>query len=205
MTQKSRPAALRGPPRRFGGSSSDLRGHDQNSGRASAATATKAPASVPLVPSRLFADVPLMERFGFLIRRLYQIHVALFMQEAKNLDITTIQFTALSVLHQRGEIDQSELAVHVGMDRANVSDLIRRLLDKGYVDVRINPTHGRKRLVQLTREGASFLKMADQCALRAQERTVSSLTQNDQKVFATLLRHLVQEQGALGRSPLRLK
>ena len=205
MTQKVRPAAFRGPPRRFGSPPSDLRGHDQKNGRASARAATKAPASVPLVSSRLFADAPLMERFGFLIRRLHQIHVALFMQEAKNLDITTIQFTALSVLHQRGEIDQSELAVHVGMDRANVSDVIRRLLDRGYVDVRINPTHGRKRLVQLTREGASFLKMADRCALRAQERTVSLLTQNDRKVFAALLRHLVQAQGALGRSRLRLK
>jgi len=46
----------------------------------------------------LFADAPLMERFGFLIRRLHQIHIALFMQEVGDLDITTIQFTALSVL-----------------------------------------------------------------------------------------------------------
>jgi DNA-binding MarR family transcriptional regulator len=171
----------------------------------SAATPAKAPASVAPAAPYLFADAPLMERFGFLIRRLHQIHVALFMQEAKNLDITTIQFTALSVLHQRGEIDQSELAVHVGMDRANVSDVIRRLSDRGYVTVRVNPTHGRKRLILLTREGSSFLKMADRCALRAQERTVSSLARQDQKVFAALLRRLVKEQNALGRSPLRLK
>jgi hypothetical protein len=74
------------------------------------------PSARPAIAS-LFADTPLMKRFGFLIRRLHQIHVALFLQEAKGLDITTIQFTALSVLHQHGEIDQSELAVHVGMDR----------------------------------------------------------------------------------------
>lgn len=146
-----------------------------------------------------------MKRFGFLIRRLHQIHVALFLQEAKGLDITTIQFTALSVLHQHGEIDQSELAVHVGMDRTNVSDVVRRLLERGYVSARVNPSHGRKRLVMLTRKGAAFLRAADLCALRAQERTVSALAEPDQRVFGELLRRLVEEQNALGRSPLRLK
>jgi DNA-binding MarR family transcriptional regulator len=171
---------------------------------AKATTATTAVSVRPIVTD-LFANEPLMERFGFLIRRLHQIHVALFMQEAEDLDITTIQFTALSVLHQRGEIDQSELAAQVGMDRTNVSDVVRRLSERGYVTVRVNPTHGRKRLVLLTAEGTSFLKAADQCALRAQQRTVSALTLSDQKAFAAMLRHLVQEQNALGRSPLRLK
>jgi MarR family transcriptional regulator, lower aerobic nicotinate degradation pathway regulator len=165
----------------------------------------KTPPSVLPAATPLFADAPLMERFGFLIRRLHQIHIALFMQEVEDLDITTIQFTALSILYQLGEIDQSELAVHVGMDRANVSDVVRRLSERGYVTVRINPTHGRKRLLLITREGLSFLKIADRCASRAQERTVAALSQGDQKLFGALLRRLVQEQNALGRSPLRLK
>jgi MarR family transcriptional regulator, lower aerobic nicotinate degradation pathway regulator len=170
-----------------------------------AAVSAKAPPSVRPATTPLFADAPLMERFGFLIRRLHQIHIALFIQEVGDLDITTIQFTALSVLYQLGEIDQSALASHVGMDRANVSDVVRRLTDRGYVTVRVNPAHGRKRLLLLTREGISFLKTADRCALRAQQRTVAALGEGDQKVFAALLRRLVQEQNALGRSPLRLK
>jgi DNA-binding MarR family transcriptional regulator len=165
----------------------------------------KAPAPARPAAAHLFADAPLMDRFGFLIRRLHQIHIALFMQEVKDLDITTIQFTALSVLHQRGEIDQSELAAQVGMDRANVSDVIRRLSERGYVRVRVNPAHGRKRLLLLTRGGMAFLKTADKCARRAQERTVAALAQQDREIFGTLLRRLVLEQNALGRSPLRLK
>jgi MarR family transcriptional regulator, lower aerobic nicotinate degradation pathway regulator len=160
----------------------------------------KAPPSTPL-----FADTPLMDRVGFLIRRLHQIHLALFVHEAGDLDITTIQFTALSVLYQRGEIDQSELAVHVGMDRTNVSDVVRRLFERGYVSVRVNPAHGRRRLIGLTGEGIAFLKIADRCAGRAHERTVATLADSDRKIFAALLQQLVQEQNALGRSPLRLK
>jgi MarR family transcriptional regulator, lower aerobic nicotinate degradation pathway regulator len=165
-----------------------------------AATRSKTPSRVPL-----FADTPLTQRVGFLIRRLHQIHVALFVQEAAELDITTIQFTALSVLYQRGEIDQSELAMHVGMDRTNVSDVVRRLLERGYMTVRVNPAHGRRRLIGLTAQGIAFLKKADRCAQRAQERTIAALAEPDRKVFAALLRNLVQEQNSLGRSPLRLK
>jgi MarR family transcriptional regulator, lower aerobic nicotinate degradation pathway regulator len=153
----------------------------------------------------LFADTPLTERFGFLIRRLHQIHVALFMQEAGNIDITTIQFTVLSILYRRGEIDQNELAVQVGMDRTNISDVVRRLLERGHVTVRVNPAHGRKRLIGLTGDGIAFLKLVDRCALRAQERTVAALAEPDRKAFAALLQRLVQEQNTLGRSPLRLK
>jgi MarR family transcriptional regulator, lower aerobic nicotinate degradation pathway regulator len=153
----------------------------------------------------LFADTPLTERVGFLIRRLHQIHVALFVQEVGELDITTIQFTALSMLHQRGEIDQSELAVQIGMDRTNISDVVRRLLERGYVTVRVNPAHGRRRLIGLTAKGVVFLRRADQYASRAHERTVAALAKPDRELFAALLQRLVQEQNALGRSPLQLK
>ena len=146
-----------------------------------------------------------MERVGFLIRRLHQIHVALFVQAVGELDITTIQFTTLSVLYQRGETDQSELAVQIGMDRTNISDVVRRLLERGYVMVRVNPAHGRRRLIGLTAEGVAFLKRADRSASRAHEQTVAVLDKPDRELFAALLQRLVQEQNALGRSPLHLK
>lgn len=83
-----------------------------------------------------------MDRVGFLIRRLHQIHGALFTQAAEGVDITTIQFTVLSALHQVKEMDQSELANQVSMDRTNISEVVRRLSARGYVAVRINPEHG---------------------------------------------------------------
>ena len=153
----------------------------------------------------LFAGTPLMERVGFLIRRLHQIHVALFVQQVGELDITTIQYTTLSMLYQRGETDQSELAVQIGMDRTNISDVARRLLERGYVTVRVNPAHGRRRLIGLTAEGIAFLKRVDLCASRAHERTVATLAEPDRELFAALLQRLVQEQNALGRAPLHLK
>jgi len=157
------------------------------------------------VAATRFADEALMDRVGFLIRRLHQIHVALFVQQADGMDITTIQFTALSVLYQLGEVDQSVLAVQVGMDRTNISEVIRRLASRGYVKVRINPTHGRRRLIRLTPAGLAFLKKADDCARFAQDRTIAPLSPRERRIFADLLRRLVQQQNALGGAPLRLK
>ena len=103
----------------------------------------------------LFADEPLMDRVGFLIRRLHQIHVALFMQAAEGADITTIQFTVLLVLHQMKEVDQSELASQVSMDRTNISEVVRRLA-RGYIAVRINPEHGREAACSVDTSGCGL-------------------------------------------------
>ena len=42
-----------------------------------------------------FCDLPLMSRPGFLIRRLHQIHIALFLEECAGVDITPVQYTLL--------------------------------------------------------------------------------------------------------------
>jgi MarR family transcriptional regulator, lower aerobic nicotinate degradation pathway regulator len=153
----------------------------------------------------LFADEPLMDRVGFLIRRLHQIHVALFMQAAEGADITTIQFTVLSVLHQMKEVDQSELASQVSMDRTNISEVVRRLSARGYIAVRINPEHGRKRRVRLTQAGAAFLKQVDRCAHEANRKTVIGLSAGDRRTLVKILQRLVSKQGAFGQTPVRLR
>ena len=49
---------------------------------------------------------PLQERPGFLIRRLHQIHVALFMEECAPEGITPVQYSILSALDQMGTAEQ---------------------------------------------------------------------------------------------------
>ena len=45
---------------------------------------------------------PLQERPGFLIRRLHQIHVALFMEECAAESITPVQYSILTALEHMG-------------------------------------------------------------------------------------------------------
>ncbi len=138
-------------------------------------------------------------KVGFLIRRLHQMHMALFLEETSGLDVTPMQFTALSLLHQRGEFDQSELAVEAGMDRTNVSEVVRRLQARGHVTVRVNPAHGRKRLLALTPQGLEMVRQVDAGARRAHQRMLAGLDVPTRRLFVTLLRQVVEQQEKPGR------
>jgi hypothetical protein len=56
---------------------------------------------------------PLDQRPGFLIRRLHQIHVALFQKNCAAFEITPLQYSLLSALAKRGTADQTALAADV--------------------------------------------------------------------------------------------
>jgi MarR family transcriptional regulator, lower aerobic nicotinate degradation pathway regulator len=56
---------------------------------------------------------PLEERPGFLIRRLHQIHVALFQEKCAAFDVTPLQYSLLTALAQCGTADQTTLAAEV--------------------------------------------------------------------------------------------
>lgn len=61
------------------------------------------------LPSDDWHDKPLQQRPGFLIRRLHQIHVALFIEECGSEKITPVQYSILSALDQMGSAEQIAL------------------------------------------------------------------------------------------------
>ena len=61
---------------------------------------------------------PLRQRPGFLIRRLHQIHVALFQQKCADFEITPLQYSLLSALAKRGTADQTTLAADISFTKS---------------------------------------------------------------------------------------
>ncbi len=59
----------------------------------------------------------LADRPGHLIRRLHQIHVALFLEECGENDLTPVQFGVLTVLVDGAIRDQVTIAAMIGVDR----------------------------------------------------------------------------------------
>mgnify|MGYP002384383815 CR=1 FL=1 len=55
------------------------------------------------------------ERPGFLVRRLHQIHVALFLANVADGEVTPIQYGLLSILMQRPNIDQFTIGEELGL------------------------------------------------------------------------------------------
>ena len=75
----------------------------------------------------------LYRRPGFLLRRAHQISVALFLEEAAGLGLTTTQYGAMVVLRARGSLDQVGIATLVGIDRSTTALVVSKLEDAGYV------------------------------------------------------------------------
>jgi MarR family transcriptional regulator, lower aerobic nicotinate degradation pathway regulator len=146
----------------------------------------------------------LSRRPGFLIRRMHQIHLALFAEECGVFDITPVQYSIMTVADVQPNLDQASLAYEIGVDRATLANVVARLETKGLV--RRSPLSSDKRvkLVSLSARGTAMLDKMRIPAQRAHDRTIAALPATDQKLLVNLLIKLVDAQNDYGRAPLRL-
>lgn len=155
------------------------------------------------VPEADPAKELLWARPGFLVRRLYQIHVAMFFEECKSPNITPVQYAILTVLSVLPGLDQTSLGQEVGLDRTTTADVVRRLEERGLVERRDNPADRRTRHVYLTREGKSVVTALRADMARAQERMLAPLKPAQREVFMDLLATLVEANNQYSRTVLR--
>src|SRR5271156_1960829 len=116
---------------------------------------------------------PLDQRPGFLIRRLHQIHVALFQERCAAFEITPLQYSLLTALAKRGTADQTTLAADIALDRTTTTGALRRLQSRRFVD-RAPARHDRRSQVcRLTRAGPALLRKMERAARQAHLETVA--------------------------------
>jgi DNA-binding MarR family transcriptional regulator len=151
------------------------------------------------------AGLPLSDRPGFLVRRLHQIHVALFAEECAPFGITPVQFSVLTALERVAPLDQISLAGEVGIDRANCTDVLGRLEERGLIRRVASPVDSRAKLCDLTAAGRKLLARLAPAAQRAHDRTVGALPKAERDAFVRSLARLVEANNALGRAKLRLR
>ena len=139
--------------------------------------------------------VSLRARPGFLVRRLHQIGVAIFTDEMADLELTPVQYGAISIVGMNPGIDQSALGEELGTDRANTTDVINRLVNNGYALRAVSPKDRRMRRVYLTDHGRDIVVEANQRLKNVRSRFLSPLKPADREIF------LQSENGLLGMGP----
>ena len=147
---------------------------------------------------------PLTDRPGFLIRRLHQIHLALFAEECGAFGVTPVQYSLLTVLAAQPGLDQAGLGHEIGVDRATLTHVVRRLEARALLARSRDPADRRSKRVTLTERGATLLARMDEAAERAHRRTIEALPPERQAAFLNELRRLVEAGNDYGRAPLRL-
>ena len=154
--------------------------------------------------SSAWRDIALEARPGFLIRRLHQIHVGLFMEECAPEGITPVQYSILTAIEQLGPSEQVALSRAVGLDRANIADVLTRLVERRLVQRRVSRTDKRKKLAELTDVGRATLSRLEAAVARAHQRTLAALPSARRKEFIAALMVLVEANNALSRTPISI-
>lgn len=141
---------------------------------------------------------------SFLIRRLNQIHQALFSEEADKFGITLAQMNVLAAIARQSGRDQSSIAEDVGADKATLASVVMRLEGVGLVRRRGCKADQRQKLLYLTAKGRNLLQKMQEPLKRANHRTLEPLAPAERKVFVLLLVALVNGGNDNARTKLRL-
>jgi DNA-binding MarR family transcriptional regulator len=139
---------------------------------------------------------PLDQRPGFLIRRLHQIHVALFQKNCAAFEVTPLQYSLLSALAKRGIADQTTLAADVALDRTTTTGALKRLQLRHFVERSIRLRDRRAQICRLTKAGETLLGQMERSARAAHLQTVADLSKADQRCFIALMQRIVAARSA---------
>jgi DNA-binding MarR family transcriptional regulator len=151
-------------------------------------------------PGTVHSEMPLWGRPGYLLRRLHQIHYALFFEECAGYDITPVQYGLLTTLSLNPNLDQNSLARELGIDRTNVADVLNRLARRGLIERRRSPNDARMVLARLTRAGDRLTRKMYRPMQRAQKRLLSPLLPQERSALMITLIRLINGNNHLGRT-----
>jgi DNA-binding MarR family transcriptional regulator len=152
------------------------------------------------VAGALMSEMPLWARPGYLLRRLHQIHYALFFEECAEFDITPVQYGLLTTLSTNPDLDQNSIARELGIDRTNVADVLSRLSRRGLIERRRGKVDKRTMLARLTPTGKRVTKDMYLAMQRAQERLLEPLLPAERHAFISTLIRLIDGNNHLGRT-----
>jgi MarR family transcriptional regulator, lower aerobic nicotinate degradation pathway regulator len=132
----------------------------------------------------------LYRRTGFLLRRAHQIAEGIFLRECADLGLTAPQCGCLIVAHSRPGLDQKEIGVALGFDRATTGQILKGLEARGLIVRTTSDDDGRKRCIAVTSRGTNLLKRAGGGLERSHERLLQVFSAEERKVFTSLLNRL---------------
>lgn len=147
------------------------------------------------------APVDLADQPGYYIRRLQQIAVAVFLQEAEGHGVTPVQYATLQAVANQPSLDQRSLARAVGLDTSTLAGVVDRLEARGWMQRQASPSDRRVRLLSLTPEGQALLAEVVPAMRRAQQKILAPLPEAERQDFMRMLRTLVEANNELSRAP----
>jgi DNA-binding MarR family transcriptional regulator len=131
------------------------------------------------------------DQIGYLLRRAHQRASAIFQTTIGDPNITPTQYSSMVKLHEYSELSQNLLGRLVGMDKATMQGVVRRLRDRGLVDSRPDPGDARRTLLSLTLEGQKLVARLLMNGPAVSRETLKPLTGPEQRQLLELLSRII--------------
>lgn len=136
------------------------------------------------------------QRPGFILKRVQQVAMALFLEECKRFGMTPSQYQALCAIHEYPGIAQSALGRLIGQDRSTIALVVKLLLDRELVRTTVNVSDRRSVSLTLEDAGKKMLRRVAPAARRAQDKLLAPLPKGKRELFLALLTTLQDAHGA---------
>jgi len=135
-------------------------------------------------------DYVLEEQVGHLLRRAHQRHTAIFQENIGAKQLTPLQFAALIKLRDVNEVSQNQLGRLTAMDAATMQGVIQRLLTRGLIERRPDPTDRRRLQLSLSQAGQVLVEECADIGAEISEQTLAPLGPDERRQFLDLLNRL---------------
>lgn len=137
------------------------------------------------------AGPTLDEHVGYLLRVAYQKASGNLARHLQGTGLSVPRYAVLARLLERGPLTQNRLGRLVAMEPANIHDMVRSLQAQRLVQTRPDPTDNRRRLVELTAEGADLAARATGIGDRANDEMLLGLAADERSDLVRLLRRFI--------------
>ena len=131
----------------------------------------------------------LEQQVGYILRQASQRHASIFAARIPE-QLTTTQFATLVRLQEVGPCSQNKLGRLTAMDAATIKGVTDRLIQRGFVEAKVDPDDGRRRMLALTSAGLEVVARAIPAGLDISAETLEPLDPGEREQFMKLLKKL---------------
>lgn len=135
-------------------------------------------------------------RISYAIARLQQLVLDAVSKRVSRYELTTLQFTTLSVLSRHGTpLSNSQLARRSFITPQSMHEVIQRLEGEGFIKRNPHPNHGRKLPATLTAKGRRVLAACEDSVAEFEATMLKGFTKSDRATFLRMIKSAVANLG----------
>lgn len=131
------------------------------------------------------------------VRRAQQMHTQAWMRHVHP-EISGGQYAVLAALAERDDLSLRELGGLVHLDKSTLSELVRRMAGRGWLEIAHDPDDRRRRLVRMSQAGRALREELRPRVLALNELLLEGLDEAERAALYSSLRALQRTPLALG-------